>query len=167
MDVILRGNKDTLSGKFPERGEQAPDFNLIDLNERAVTLKDYEGEVVLFSVFPDIDTGVCSLQTNTFNEQASKLENVKLVSVSTNTKEELENWCTGKQIKMDILRDPERTFGKAYGILLENANKLGRSVFVVNREGEVIYREVLENMSNEPDYDKASSVARQATAEFT
>lgn len=166
MDVLLRGNTDTIPGDFPEPGEKASNFNVLDLHDQTVTLKDYEGEVVIFTVFPDIDTGVCSTQTSAFNEMASNIENVRIVSISTNTKEELENWCTGKQIDMDILRDPERSFGKAFGILLTNANKLGRSVFILNRNGEVVYREVLKNMSNEPDYDKAAAAARQATAEF-
>src|SRR5699024_2965836 len=141
MEIILRGNKDTISGNFPELGKKAPDFSAVNLEDENVSLKNYEGEVVLFNVFPDIDTGVCSTQTGKFNELSSRMDNVKIVSISTNTKEEQQNWCTGKQIEMDMLRDPKRSFGKAYGILVEKADKLGRSVFVINREGEVVYRE--------------------------
>lgn len=166
MDIVLRGNQDTIAGNFPAVGEKAPDFTAFNLEDQKVTLQDYKGEVVLLNVFPDIDTGVCSMQTGRFNEMAQTLEGVKIVSISTNSKEEQQNWCAGKQIEMEMLRDTDRSFGKAYGILVKNADKLGRSVFVINREGEVVYREVVQNMSNEPDYEAAAQEARQAAAEL-
>jgi len=166
MEIILRGKTDTIPGDFPERGEKAPDFSVLDLDGKSVTLNDYKGQVVLLNVFPDIETGVCSTQTGRFNQLASELEDVKIASISTNTKEEQSNWCVGKQVEMDMLHDPQRSFGKAYGILVKNADKLGRSVFVIDRDGELVYKEVLQDMSNEPDYDKATAAARQAASQI-
>lgn len=165
MEIILRGEKDTVLGNFPKIGELAPDFQALNLKDQPVSLSNYKGEVVLLNVFPDIDTGVCSLQTGRFNEMASTLDNVQVVSISTNTKDQQENWCAGKDISMEVVRDTDRSFGKAYGVLIEKANKLGRSVFVVNREGELVYSEIIQNMSNEPDYEQALEKAKEAAAE--
>ena len=66
---------------------------------------------------------------------------------------------------MEVVRDTDRSFGKAYGVLIEKANKLGRSVFVVNREGELVYSQIIQNMSNEPDYEQALEKAKEAAAE--
>lgn len=164
MDVLLRGKQDSILGNYPKKGEKAPDFKAVDLKGKERSLADYKGEIVLLNVFPDIETGVCSTQTARFNQMAEKLEGIKIVSISVNKKEELENWCAGKQIEMDILRDPDRIFGENYGILVKNADKLGRSVFVIDRNGEVVYEEVLRDMSQEPNYEKASAAAKQAAA---
>lgn len=164
MKVTLKGEPHETSGTMPEVGQQAPNFEAVTLDDKAVKLDDYKGEVVLISAFPDISTGTCSRQTAEFNEWASKLENVQIVSISTNEKAEQEDWCVGKNIEMDLLRDADRSFGKNYGILLEDLDKLARSVFVIDRKGQIVYRQIVEEMAEEPNYEDAVAAARQASA---
>ena len=59
---------------------------------------------------------------------------------------------------MTILSDEKNTFGELYGLVLPEANLLARSVFVI-KDGQIIYSEILSEMSNEPNYDKALEVA--------
>lgn len=164
MEVKMKGEPHQTSGNIPEKGHQAPDFEAITLNDRVVHIEDYEGEVVLISVFPDIGTSTCSRQTEEFNNWTSKLDDVRILSISTNTKDEQQQWCVGKEIKMDMLRDANRSFGKAYGVFIEDMDKLARSVFVVDRKGQIVYREIVEEMSGEPNYENAVAAARQALA---
>ena len=163
---MMGDTKDTITGKFPKRGEESPEFVIYDWNEEPISLERYEGDVVLLNVFPDINTKVCSTQVSSFNDMTSDLEDVRIVSISTNTIEEQKEWSKGKELEIEMAVDSKRSFGKAYGLLLETADVLARSVFVLNREGDVVYSEVLTDMSNQPDYQKAASAARQATAEL-
>lgn len=164
MEVTLKGEPHQTSGKMPEKGVQAPDFEALTLNDQVVHVDEYEGEVLLISAFPDISTSTCSRQTSEFNEWASKLEDIRVISISTNTKDEQQQWCAGKGIEMDMLRDVNRSFGKAYGIFIEDMDKLARSVFVIDRKGQVVYQEIVKEMAEEPNYEEAVAAARQASA---
>ena len=62
---------------------------------------------------------------------------------------------------MTILSDANNEFGKLYGIVMAEANLLARSVFVI-KDGQIIYTEILSEMTDEPNYDKALQVADAA-----
>ena len=69
--VTFGGNPVTLTGKGIKVGDQAPGFTLLDENLKDVNLSDYKGKVKLLSIFPSIDTSVCSVQTRKFNVEAA------------------------------------------------------------------------------------------------
>lgn len=138
----------------------APDFTLTDLKGNKVTLSELT-KPVLISVFPDINTSVCSLQTKRFNVEASQHEEIDFLSISTNTAEEQKNWCAAEGVDMTILSD-DGSFGKAYGILINEgglAGKLARSTFVV-KNGEIVYSEIIEETTDEPNYEAALAAAK-------
>lgn len=165
-NVTLKGDPFETNGDVPNKGEQAPNFTAKDLEDNEVSLSDYSGDVVLISTFPDINTSTCSRQTGKFNELASTLKDTKILSISTNTVEEQKEWCGAKQIDMDLLHDEDRSFSKAYGLYIEEIDKTARSVFVLNRKGQIVYREVVKEMAEDPDYDEAIGAARHEEAEL-
>lgn len=167
MDVMMKGKPLTTNSTVPAKGEQAPDFSLNDLNEKTNSLSDYKGEVVLISTFPDINTSTCSRQTAKFNEMARTLNSTRILSISTNTKEEQKDWCSAKEIDMVLLHDSDRSFSKDYGLYVEEMDKTARAVFVLNREGQIVYREVVKEMSQDPNYEEAIAAARHEEAEMT
>lgn len=117
---------------------------------------------MLISVIPDIDTRVCALQAKEFNKIANELDGVQLITISNNSKEEQAEWCAGKDISMEMLHDSNLEFGEAYGLVMEELEKLARSVFVINPRGEIVYQEIVPEMSSEPDYDQAIKATRAA-----
>ncbi len=136
---------------------KAPDFSLVDQNGEKIQLSSLT-KPVLISVFPNINTRVCSLQTKHFNVEASKHFEIDFLSISNNTAEEQKNWCAAEGVDMTLLAD-DGTFGKAYGLIMPDgplAGRLARSVFVV-KNGELIYHEILKNISQEPNYAAALS----------
>lgn len=162
MEITKKGTPYKLKGVQPKVGDKAPDFKAENLADAMVELNDFSGKVVLISVIPDIDTRVCALQAKEFNKIASELEGVQLITISNNTKEEQAEWCAGKDISMEMLHDSELNFGEAYGLVMEELEKLARSVFVINPRGEITYQEIVAEMSSEPDYDQAIKAARAA-----
>lgn len=162
MEVTRKGTPHKLRGIQTKVEDKAPEFTLKNLVDETVGLKDFFGKVVLISVIPDIDTRVCALQAKAFNKIASELDGVQLITISNNTKEEQAEWCAGKDISMEMLHDSELSFGNAYGLVMEDLERLARSVFVVNPRGEITYQEIVPEMSSEPNYDKAIKAAKAA-----
>ncbi|MFO8070139.1 MAG: peroxiredoxin [Alkalibacterium sp.] len=166
MDVTLKGEKFQTNGPIPELGEYAPSFNLKNLKNEDVKLSDFEGEVVILSTFPDIETSTCARQTDTFNEKAKKLSNTTVLSVSTNTVEQQSAWGQSKEVETVLLHDSERTFAKTYGLYIERLDKIARAVFVLNRHGQIVHREIVKEMSGDPHFEEALSAARHEEAEL-
>lgn len=153
--VKLKGVPFTVQGNLPKIGEKAPNFSLLDLNDNQVSLSDFTGKKVLISVFPDINTRVCDLQTVHFFKLADKLENTVILNISNNTKEEFKEWCAVKDVDAIMLSDQDKTFAETYGLWIPKMKKLARSIFVVDEDGTLVYKELVPEVSSKPDYDKA------------
>ena len=162
MEITRKGTPYKLIGVQPKVGDKAPGFEAENLADEQIKLSDFAGKVVLINVIPDIDTRVCALQAKAFNKIASELDGVQLITISNNSKEEQAEWCAGKDISMEMLHDSNLEFGKAYGLVMEELEKLARSVFVINPRGEIAYQEIVSEMSSEPDYDQAIKATRAA-----
>jgi len=167
MDVTIKGEKFQTNGPIPEVGENAPSFTLKNLENEEVKLSDYEGEVVILSTFPNIETSTCARQTDTFNERGKELSSTTVLSISANTVNQQKKWANSKDMDTVLLHDSERTFAREYGLYIENMDKLARAVFVLNRHGQIVYREIVKEMSGDPDYDEALSAARHEEAELS
>lgn len=162
MDFTKKGKPLKVEGTQPNIGEKAPDFSVKNSKDENVTLKDYKGTVTLISVVPDIETRVCALQTKSFNKDANELEGINLITISTNTKEQQENWSATEGVSTEMLNDTDLSFGKVYGIAIPDLGVLARSVFIVDATGKLVYKEVISEMVDEPNYDKAIENAKAA-----
>ncbi|MGX7014952.1 thiol peroxidase [Vagococcus silagei] len=160
MNVTLQGKPVELEGVQPKVGTQAPEFTLNDLQDQAHSLKNLIQKPLIISVVPDINTSVCALQTRRFNGEAASIDEVNFVTVSNNTKEEQAAWCGAEGVEMTMLSDAEGNFGKSYGLLIPEMNRLARAIFVVNQAGEIVYEEIVAEIATEPDYIKALEAAK-------
>src|SRR5690625_1705994 len=145
-------------------GDQAPDFTALSNDLKEISLSDYKGKVKLISVVPSVDTGVCSLQTQRFNNEAGKIGNVQVITVSMDLPFAQKRWVEENKVdKLDILSDHQKAdFGEKYGVLIEELRLLARSIFVVDSSDKITYKEIVSEVSNHPDYDKALAAAGQA-----
>lgn len=166
MDVTLKGEEFQTNGQPPQVGQDAPSFTVKNLEDKNVQFSDYKGDVLIISTVPDIETSTCSRQTNTFNDEAKELKATKVVSISTNTLDQQSEWSQSKVLSSDILHDTERTFSKDYGLYIEKLDKMARAVFVISRQGQIVYREIVKEMSKDPNYEAALSAARHEEAEL-
>lgn len=160
--VTFKGNPATLLGPDIKVGDQAPDFNVVDNGLQPVTLASNLGKVQLITVVPSIDTPVCDTMTRKFNEKAAQLpESVAVLTVSVDLPFAQKRWCGNAGIeKIKTVSDyQERSFGLNYGLLLKELKLLARAVFVINKEGKVVYREIVKEVTAEPDYDAALAAA--------
>lgn len=154
--VTAQGKPVTLLGKNIEVGEQAPNFKVVDNNFNAVILDDYKGQAVLISVVPSLDTGVCSIQTKYFNEKvALQFPSVVMLTISTDLPFAQKRFCKAENIdKVTTLSDSVwRDFGQKYGVIIKDMGLLTRTVFILDNSHKVIYKQMVSNLSAEPEYD--------------
>lgn len=163
-EVTFKGKPVTLVGQQISVGDTAPDFTVLSNNLQPVSLSDYQRKIKLISVVPSIDTGVCSEQTKRFNEEADKLDNVQVLTISMDLPFAQTRWCAANGIKnLDILSDHrDADFGKKYGVLIQELRLLARAIFVIDSNNKVTYVEYVSEVGNHPDYDKALEAAKAA-----
>lgn len=161
--VTFKGGPLTLLGAELKAGDKAPDFKLLANNLSEVSLQNFKGKTLLISVVPSLDTPVCDLQTKRFNEEAAKLPaSVVVVTVSADLPFAQARWCgAAKATKVQTLSDHrELAFGTAYGVAIKELRLLSRSIFVVAPDGKLQYAEVVPEVTQHPNYDKALDVLK-------
>ena len=155
--VTFKGNQVVLLGPEVKVGQKAPDFKLLSIDMTDVKLSESDGKVRLLSVVPSLDTPVCDLQTQRFEAEADKFEDVVVYTISMDLPFAQRRYCGAHDIKnLQTLSDHrDASFGMAYGVLIEDLRLLSRAVFVIDRDGTVRYVEYVKEVTAHPDYDKA------------
>lgn len=158
--VTFKGTPLTLAGNEVKVGQPAPDFTVhyYEGGLKTISLSDLKGKPTILSVVPSLDTGVCQIQTKRFNEELAALaDKVNAVTISLDLPFAMNRFCGAEGVQnMKIGSDyQDRNFGQNWGVLIEELKLLARSVFVLDKDGNVVYAEVCPEVTNEPTYDKA------------
>ena len=166
-EVTKNGEPLTLLGSSRKVGDKAPDFKAVDKNYNAVELKEFNGKVILIAAVPSVDTKVCSMETRRFNAEASKLNDVALITISHDLPFALERFCAAEGINnIHVWSDHlYGQFGLKYGVLIKENLLLARSVFVINKKGKISYIQIVPDITHEPDYEAALQAAQDALKE--
>lgn len=171
-DLVTAGDKPVaLLGKQVDIGSRAPNFKVVDGKYQTKTLEDFLGQPLLISVVASLDTGICSVQTKRFNDEVANLpQDTRIITISADLPFAQKRFCQQEEIdKVETLSDSVwRDFGMNYGVLIKDMGLLTRSIFVVDTNGIVTYKEIVPMLSSEPNYDMAlnalSELSQQATA---
>ncbi len=158
MQVTFGGKKLNLYGDVVKVSDKAPDFKAVNNDLSSFDSKENQGKVVVYSVVPSIDTGVCSLQARTFNEEAEKLgDDVIVITVSCDLPFAQKRFCAQEGIKNSIsISDyKDHDFGKKYGFLIEDLALLSRGVVIVDKNGKIAYTEYVKEVTNEVNFEAA------------
>ncbi len=162
--VTFKENPITLIGKETKVNDKAVDFAVLNNDLQEVKLSDFEGKVKILSLFPSVDTGICSKQTHTFNKEASNLsDDVVIITISNDLPFALNRFCGAEGIDNLITLSDYKTldFSTKYGFLIEELRLLARGVIVIDKENIVRYVEYVKEVTTEPDYDSAINAAKQ------
>jgi thiol peroxidase len=154
--ITFKGNEMTLVGPEVKVGDSAPDFTAVNTALEPVKLSDFKGQVVVITTVPSLDTGVCEAMTRKFNEEAAKLD-AKVLTISMDLPFAQKRFCGAHGIDaVTTLSDyKDHDFAEKYGLMIKELGLLARSVMVVNQEGKIVYQELVPEVTNEPDYEKA------------
>lgn len=166
--VLFGGRPFELEGTPRRVGDVAPDFVLTGQDLAPVSSERLRGRVRVYSVFPSVDTPVCSLQNIRFNREASALgDEVTIVAISVDLPFAQKRFCAAEGIdRVEVLSDYQQLdFGMKYGFVLPGLRLLTRGVVVVGRDDRIRYIEYVPEVSHEPDYAQAVEAVRRALAE--
>jgi thiol peroxidase len=156
--VTMHAKPLTLSGQELSLGKVAPDFTVLDQEVNEVRLSQFKNKIKVISVTPSLDTTVCDLQLRRFNNEASQMPaDVVVMNISMDLPFAIKRFCETAGIdRVKALSDHrDASFGNAFGVLILELRLLARSVFILDRDNRVRYTEVVPELSNHPDYDKA------------
>jgi glutaredoxin-dependent peroxiredoxin len=145
-------------------GSKAPDFTLMNENREPVTLSSQKGHPVVLAFFPAAFSGVCTKELCTFRDSLAALNKARaqVYGISVDTFFSLKAFQDQQKLTFPLLSDFNKQAIRDYGVFNEDMIGLKgiakRAVFVIDKEGVVRHREVLEDARNEPNYDKVLEV---------
>jgi thiol peroxidase len=165
--VTMKGKPVELEGTPIAVGDDAPGFTAVDTDLDTVDCmgRDVEGKVELIVAVPSLDTSVCSIESKRFNDEAAKLgDKVRVTILSMDLPFAQKRWADENDIdNLRLASDyRDRRFGQAYGVLMSDLKLLARSIFVIGKDGKVSYVQIVDEVTDEPDYDEALAAARAA-----
>lgn len=158
--ITLTGNEIHTNGELPSVGQVAPDFKLVDKDLNDVSLVDYAGKKKLLNIVPSLDTPVCATSTKKFNDFAEGRDDVVMLVIAADLPFAMTRFCgaenVDKVVPLSMMRN--RNFAKDYGVLITDGPLAGitaRAVVVLDADNKVTYTEMVPEIAQEPDYDKA------------
>jgi thiol peroxidase len=154
----------TLVGNELKVGDDAPDVEVVGNDLQPVRLSTFKGKVAVVASVASLDTSTCDVETRRFNEEIGKLGNdVVGLTISMDLPFTQARWCGAAGVETVKTFSDHRTaeFGEKWGVLMKELRILARAVFVVDREGDIRYIELLSEVGNEPDYDAALSAVKE------
>jgi thiol peroxidase len=168
--VTLKGNECNLTGNEVKVGDKAPEVTVVksdDLSE--VTVGGAKDKAQLVIVVPSLDTPVCAMETTKFNNQAAGIDGLEVTVVSMDLPFAAKRFCSTEGIEnLTVASDfRDKDFGKAYGMLIADgplAGVLARAIYVIDKEGNVAYKQLVPEITEEPNYEEALDAAKKAAA---
>jgi thioredoxin-dependent peroxiredoxin len=154
--ITMKGNPLTLVGQEVHEGDQAPDFEVVANDLSTFKFSSLKGKVAIISSVPSLDTPTCNFETRRFNEEAAKLPEVEILTISMDLPFAQKRWCAAAGVERVKTYSDHRdaAFGMAYGVLIKELRLLARAVFVVDKNGVVRYIQLVKEVANEPDYEE-------------
>ena len=144
-------------------GDKVPDFSLLNSNVEKVSLSDFRGKNVVLLFFPLANTGTCTKEMCTFRDELKSYENLnaQVLGVSVDSPFALQMWAEKNNYNFPLLSDFNKEVSASYGALydvfvpgkLDFKGVAKRSAFVIDKDGNIKYAEVLEDAGNEPSYE--------------
>ncbi|GAW85649.1 thiol peroxidase, atypical 2-Cys peroxiredoxin [Bathymodiolus platifrons methanotrophic gill symbiont] len=153
-EIIINTN-----GELPEVGSQAPDFSLVDGQLKDVSLATYTGKRKILNIIPSLDTPVCAASARAFNEKADHCKNTVVLMVSADLPFAQGRFCEAEGLKEVFpLSTFRSSFADDYGVRVLDSMLAGltaRAVVIIDESDRVIYTELVNEITHEPDYDAA------------
>ena len=141
-------------------GSKAPDFTLTAQDRQPVTLSQQRGKPVVLAFFPAAFSSVCAREMCTFRDSLPRLgqATAEVYGISVDTFFTLKAFHDHEKLTFALLSDFNKQVIRDYGVFNEDMIGLKgiarRAVFVIDKDGVVRHREVLDDARNEPDYQR-------------
>lgn len=158
--VTLRGNPVQTSGELPAKGSKAPDFKLVNMDLKEITLADFAGKKKILNIYPSVDTPTCATSTRKFNEKINGVNDAVVICISADLPFAFKRFCGAEGLKNVQTGSTMRQhdFAKKYGVELTGGPLAGlcaRACLVLDKDNKVVHAELVKELADEPNYEAA------------
>lgn len=165
--TMFKGTAVNLAGNAINVGDEAPVVTAVGTDLSDVEIGGAKDRIQLIITVPSLDTDTCAAETRRFNEDVNNLDICETTVVSMDLPFASQRFCTTEGIEnLTVVSDYiNKDVSRAYGVLMDD-NKLkglsARAVFVVDRSGHVVYKEIVPEVTAEPNYEAALEAIKEA-----
>ncbi len=165
--TTFKGTPVKLAGKEINVGDKAPSVIATGTDLSDVEVGGVKDNIQLIITVPSLDTATCAAETRRFNQEVNDLDICETTVISMDLPFASQRFCTTEGIEnLTVASDYiDKEVSKAFGILMDD-NKLkglsARAVFVVDRSGVVVYKEIVPEVTSEPNYEAALEAIKEA-----
>jgi len=163
--ITLNGNPIHTCGELPLPGHATPTFKLTRNDLSELTSVDLEGQRVVLSIFPSLDTAICGETVRRFNYLTADLADTVMLCVSMDLPFAQMQFCGAERLDRVVTASAFRQaeFGQVFGVTLVDGPLQGlfaRAVVALDENGTVVHTELVPELTQEPDYDLAIHAIR-------
>lgn len=166
--TAFKGTPIKLEGKYQELGSYAPIMKVItpDLQEKVVGGEGNKAQLLI--VVPSLDTPVCDAEARRFNQEVARYETLDTTIISMDLPFAAAKFCNTAGIEnLSIASDfRDQSFAKAYGVLIADGvlkGLMARALFVISKDGRIVYKQIVPEITEEPNYQEALNAAIDAS----
>lgn len=158
--VTLKGNPIDIKGEIPAKGSDAPDFEFVKADLSSAKLSDFADKIKVILAVPSLDTGICAIETKAFNQKLAQMDQVQGLVISMDLPFAMKRFCETEGISNVMAGSDfrKREFIDKYNTEIKTGPLAGvsaRAVWVVDKNNKIQYSELVPEIAQEPDYDKA------------
>jgi len=165
--TTFKGTTVNLSGNELNVGDKAPSVIATGTDLSDVEIGGAKDKIQLIITVPSLDTDTCAAETRRFNVDVNNLDICETTVVSMDLPFAADRFCTTEGIEnLTVASDYiDKEVSKAYGVLMADNKLIGlsaRAVFVIDRSGEIVYKEIVPEVTDEPNYAAALEAIKEA-----
>lgn len=165
--TLFKGTTVTLAGDAIGVGDKAPVVSAIGTDLKTVVIGGAKDKIQLIITLPSLDTDTCASETRRFNEDVNNLDICETTVISMDLPFASERFCTTSGIEnLTVASDYiDKSVSRAYGVLMDDNALKGlsaRAVFVIDRSGMIVYKEIVKEVTSEPNYEAALDAIKEA-----
>jgi peroxiredoxin Q/BCP len=151
----------------PEVGAMAPDFTArgADMSgARSVTLHDLRGQVVVLAFYPLDRSGGCTAEMTKFRDEYNTIfgAGVTVLPISEDSVASHVGWAHDAQFPFMLVSDEDGKIANAYGSMMASRPYASRTVFVIGKDGRIVYREMKFGAVDQHAYDALAEAVKKA-----
>jgi len=153
----------------PEVGQMAPDFTASWVDAAAgqaspVSLHALRGKVVVLAFYPKDRTSGCTAELSKFRDENASLfgDGVMVLPVSADSVASHVSWGTEMKFPFGLVSDPSLALSETYGSRTAGRPYSNRTVYVIGKDGRIVYRELHFNALNQDAYSQLAAAVAKA-----
>lgn len=166
MQITVHGTVTPLLGKKISVGNEAPAARITTLDGTQNVIGMIAPYTQLLIAIPSLKTEVCSLGAKKFNDMIKQFSKLTTYMVTTDDIDFVTEYAKKECIdNAELVIDTNLNFAKKYGLLISEGklkDRLARAVYVIDREGYVIYKEIVPEVVDEVDYEACLKAVEEA-----